>query len=125
MRQGLSVLAAAAGLLAACRGTGPARAPSGPAQSLLRVGLQEFAVVTSGATLTTGPVRVAVTNTGSTLHDLRLRQGGRTIGQTPLLEAGGRTDLTVTVAGGLPVELDCTVRGHAAAGMRLDLAAAP
>lgn len=122
MRGGRAGIAIAGLLLAACgSGTPTAPVPSGPPVSDLRIGLQEYRLQLSAATLRAGPVTVTVTNAGSTGHDVRLRQGDRLLGQTEVLSPGGRQVLTFTVTAG-SVRLDCTVGGHAEAGMTAALA---
>ena len=65
-----------------------------------------------------------VTNAGSSGHDLRFRQGGEVLGVTAMLSPGGRQVPRVEIAAGEPVELDCTVSGHAEAGLRATLSVA-
>lgn len=104
--------------LAACGGNEPA-APvaSGPPVSELRIGLSEYQLQLSAGALRPGEVTVTGTNAGSTGHDVRLRQGGQELGRTEVLSPGRSQTITVRVAADLPVELDCTVTGHADAGM--------
>lgn len=119
----LAAVLAAALVLAGC-GSGAqstAAAPSGPPASDLRVGLLDFRLALSAGTLAAGPVTVTATNAGSAPHDLRLRQGERVLGTTSVLSTGGREVLRVDVRPGEPVRLDCTVAGHAEAGMRATL----
>ena len=96
--------------------------PAGPPTSALRAGLQDDDFALSAGALTPGPVTVTVTNVGAVAHDLRLRQGDRVLGASDVLSPGGRQELTVEVAAGLSVRLDCTVAGHAEAGMVAELA---
>lgn len=123
-------LLAALGLLLAMGCTGGSASessspvPSGPPTSDLRIGLLEYRLALSSGALVTGPVTITVTNAGTAQHDVRLRQGGRVIAASELLSPGGRQVLRVVIDGGAPVELDCTVRGHARAGMRASLAVA-
>lgn len=98
--------------------------PTGPPVSELRVGLLEYRLVLSADALRPGTVTATITNVGSTGHDVRLRQNGRVLGATEVLSPGGKQTLRVDVAPGVPVELDCTVGGHAQAGMRTMLAVA-
>lgn len=115
-------LAATVLVLAGCGGPGPSPVPSGPPVSDLRVGLQEFRLQLSAGAVRPGPVTVTVTNAGSAAHDLRVRAGDRVLGQTELLQPGGRQVLTLQVAPGGTLRLDCTVAGHATQGMRARLA---
>jgi hypothetical protein len=98
--------------------------PTGPPVSELRIGLLEYRLALSADALQSGTVTATVTNAGSTGHDVRLRQNGKVIGNTEVLSPGGKQTLRVDVAPGVPVELDCTVGGHADAGMRTLLAVA-
>ena len=98
--------------------------PTGPPVSELRIGLLEYRLALSADALQSGTVTATVTNAGSTGHDVRLRQNGKVIGNTEVLSPGGKQTLRVDVAPGVPVELDCTVGGHADAGMRTVLAVA-
>lgn len=117
---------AAALVLAGC-GSGAqssAPVPSGPPTNDLRVGLLEYRLASSAGTLTAGSVTITATNAGSTGHDLRLRQGDSVLGATSVLSPGGREVLRVDVQPGEPVRLDCTVGGHAEAGMHATLTVA-
>ena len=98
--------------------------PSGPPTSELRVGLLEYRLALSAGTLRPGFVTAVVTNAGSSGHDLRFRQGDEVLGATEVLSPGGRQVLRVEIAAGQPVELDCTVGGHAEAGMHATLTVA-
>jgi hypothetical protein len=110
------------GCASGARTTAPV--PSGPPASELRVGLLEYRLALSAGTLAPGPVTAVVTNAGSSGHDLRFRQGGKVLGATEVLSPGGQEVLRVEVAAGAPVELDCTVSGHAEAGMHATLSVA-
>ena len=126
MRRAAAALGLA--LLTACAGGSGSESavpvPSGPPTSDLRIGLLEYRLALSAGALAPGPVTVTVTNAGSTGHDVRLRQGERVLGATQVLSPGGREVLRVEVAAGRAVKLDCTVGGHAEAGMHAALAVA-
>ena len=107
---------------AAC--AGDAEVPAGPPTSALKVGLLEYDFALSAGALEPGAVTLTVTNAGSAAHDVRLRQGDRVLGASALLPPGGRQELRVQVEAGAPVRLDCTVRGHAEAGMVATLSVA-
>lgn len=111
--------AACALLLAGCGGGGEPAAPtpSGPPVSELRIGMSEYQLQLSAGALRPGAVTVIGTNAGSTGHNVRLRQGGKELGSTEVLSPGKSQTITVQVAAGAPVQLDCTVTGHAEAGM--------
>lgn len=119
----LAVLAAA--VTAGCgTGTPAAPVPAGPPVSELRIGLQEYRFQLSAGTLRPGAVEVVVTNAGSTGHDVRFLQGERQLAATEVLPPGGRQTVRLDVAAGVPVLLDCTLGGHAEAGMTARLAVA-
>ena len=98
--------------------------PTGPPVTELRIGLLEYRLALSADALKPGTVTATVTNAGSTGHDVRLRQGDTVLGATEVLSPGGKQTLRVDVAPGVPVKLDCTVGGHAEAGMHATLAVA-
>ena len=99
-----------------------APAPTGPPVSELRIGLLEYRLALSADALQPGTVTATITNAGSTGHDVRFRQGGKVLGASEVLSPGGTQTLSLELAPGVPVELDCTVGGHAEAGMRTTLA---
>ena len=108
----------AAALLAGCSaGASPVAVPDGPPTSELRIGLLEYRFALSAGSLRPGPVTVTVTNAGSTGHDVRFYQGEDELGATPVLSPGGRQELRFDVRPGGFVRLDCSVGGHALAGM--------
>lgn len=112
-------------LASACGdGAAPSAAPSGPPVSELRVGLLEYRLQLSSGRLRAGPVTVVATNAGSTGHDVVLTQDGERLGGTQVLSPGRKQTVTVTVRPGAPVELECTVAGHAEAGMRTTMVVA-
>jgi hypothetical protein len=121
-----AAVVAAVVLLAAC-GSGAhssAPVPSGPPTDELRVGLLEYRLALSAGSLVPGPVTITATNAGSAGHDVRVRQGDSVLGATSVLSPGGREMIRVDVQPGEPVRLDCTVGGHAEAGMHATLAVA-
>ena len=120
----LPVLLLAAALLAGCSsGQSPVTAPSGPPTSDLRVGLLEYSFALSAGSLLPGAVTMTVTNAGSTGHDMRLYQGQELVASVPVLSPGERKELTFDVEPGF-VRVDCSVGGHARAGMVARLAVA-
>lgn len=111
--------------LAGCgAGPAPVATSDGPPVSELRIGLSEYRLQLSADRLAAGQVVVTVTNAGSAAHDVRLRQDGAVLGATSLLSPGAREDVRIQVAAGRPVVLDCTLAGHAAAGMTAAVAVA-
>lgn len=109
-------LAAAAVGLTGCGG-GAAALPDAPATSDLRMGLSEYRLQLSAPAVRAGTVTVRVTNAGSARHDVRLRQAGQVLAASRVLAPGEQQVLTLQVPAGPRVELDCTLGGHAAAGM--------
>lgn len=92
MRPGLTGALLATGLAVSGCGTGTPAAPvpTGPPTSELRIGLQEDRLQLSAGALLPGPARLPVTNSGSTGHDVRLRQSDRVLGATRVLSPGER-----------------------------------
>lgn len=122
-RNRTAAVVGAALLTGACgAGTPAAVVATGPPTRELRIGLQEYRLPLSAGALLPGRATITVTNSGSSAHDVRLRQGDRLLGATRLLSPGQRQTLSVEVDPGGQVDLDCTVRGHAEAGMRAVLA---
>lgn len=118
-------LALLAVLTTGCSGPNAvATAPSGPPVRDLRIGLLEYDVELSASAVLPGRVTVVVTNAGSAPHDVRLRQGGRTLGRSRVLAPGQQQRLVLQVASARQIALDCTLAGHAQAGMRAQLAVA-
>jgi plastocyanin len=60
---------------------------------------------------------LTVDNGGSLQHDLRLRKGGKELGGTKLVDAGGSTKLKVDFRAG-SYEMFCSVPGHEDLGMK-------
>lgn len=128
-RRGTLAALLATALLAGCGGSsGGGQAlpvPTTGPSAALRIGLAEYRLQLSTSTLLPGQVSVQVTNTGSTQHDVSFSQGGVVLGASERLPPGKAQTLSVTVATGSPVELRCTIGGHAEAGMTASLAVAP
>jgi uncharacterized cupredoxin-like copper-binding protein len=72
----------------------------------------EFRFTLSKSTVKAGSVTFKVTNKGKLSHDFKI--GGKT---TPLLKPGKSASMTVTLKKGKSA-YQCTVPGHAAAGMK-------
>ena len=111
--------AAAVLVLAGCGGSDQAAAPvpSGPPVSELRIGLSEYDLQLSAGALRPGTVTVTATNVGSTGHDVRFLQRRKVIGAVEVLSPGTQQTIELQVVPGTPVYLDCSVGGHAEAGM--------
>jgi uncharacterized cupredoxin-like copper-binding protein len=77
----------------------------------------EFKIVTSTTTFKAGQITFEAKNVGKIAHDLAIKQTGE---KTKLIQPGASATLTVTLKPGT-YELYCTVPGHEAAGMRLNI----
>lgn len=112
----LGALAYAALTLAGCApGPGSDTGSAAPTD-VMKVGLTEWRIATSSAALTAGTDRIAVTNTGSTAHDLMIIGGG-VHAHTPELVPGAAAILTIRTQPGATLLLVCDLPGHEAAGM--------
>jgi glucose/arabinose dehydrogenase/plastocyanin len=119
VRPGKSVASAGPSSTAASTSTSAA-APTGPASA---AAIPIAASPTGGLMYTTmklaakaGKDTFAFTNKSSVPHNFTIMQGAKVIGATPTF-AGGAKMLTVTLAAG-SYTFECTVPGHAAAGMK-------
>jgi plastocyanin len=104
-------------LVPGCGGGSVVAPPAAPPASELRVGLLDYRFQLSAATLRPGPVTVVATNAGSTAHDVVFSERGTELGGSAVLAPGQQQTFAIRVAPGGPVELECTLPGHAAAGM--------
>jgi uncharacterized cupredoxin-like copper-binding protein len=77
----------------------------------------EFKIALPSTRLAAGKITFDVQNAGNIPHDLAIKGMKE---QTELIPAGGSAKLTVTLKPGT-YELWCTVPGHEAAGMKLDI----
>ena len=77
----------------------------------------EFKIALPSTRLAAGKITFDVQNAGNIPHDLAIKGMKE---QTKLIPAGGSAKLTVTLKPGTH-ELWCTVPGHEAAGMKLDI----
>jgi hypothetical protein len=95
----------------------PSMAPSsGPAGSTVKVGLFEWSIVTAPRRVEPGRVRLVVTNTGGTEHDLDV-QGRDGHWESPTLDPGQRATMIVRAEPGETLQLWCSEPGHRAQGM--------
>jgi uncharacterized cupredoxin-like copper-binding protein len=76
----------------------------------------EFKIELSSTDLKAGKVTFDVKNAGKIPHDLAIKGGEK----TKLIDAGGSAQLSVTLKPG-KYHLYCTVPGHEAAGMKVDI----
>ena len=98
-------------------------ARSASAHGAVRVGLFEWSIVTAPRTVSPGRVKLLVTNTGGTEHDLVV-QGRAGRWETPTLEPGDQVTLTITARPGETLKLWCAEPGHRTQGMHTVLKAA-
>ena len=113
-----SIIAAAVALASAACAAQPTTGPS-LASADVRVGLTEWELATSATTVSSGRVRLTVTNAGATAHDLRI--AGAADGALPLLAPGERRTVTLNVGADGVLTLWCDVPGHRAQGMELEV----
>jgi len=99
---------------AAAPETTTSAAPTGNA---VVVDESEFKIVTPTTTFKAGQITFEAKNVGKIAHDLAIKQTGA---KTKLIQPGGSATLTVTLKPGT-YELYCTVPGHEAAGMKLNI----
>jgi plastocyanin len=87
----------------------------------MQVVAREFSFQFSRAQLHTGAVTIELDNFGQDAHDLRVqRVGARHIGGTPVVQAGGRAELTLTLRPGR-YRFWCSLADHRARGMSATL----
>jgi hypothetical protein len=110
--------------LAGCGGGSDVPPAAGPPASSLRVGMIEYRFQLSAGTLRPGVVTVVATDAGSSQHDVVLRQGGKVVGRSQVLQPGQQQTFRVHVAPGAPVHLECTLPGHDLAGMHATVSVA-
>jgi uncharacterized cupredoxin-like copper-binding protein len=93
-------------------------APPAPAQGMtVPVSESEFKIVLPKVALKAGKITFDVKNVGKIPHDLAVKG---TSFKTELIQPGGSTKLTATLKPG-SYELYCTVPGHEAAGMKVNI----
>jgi uncharacterized cupredoxin-like copper-binding protein len=96
--------------------TAPAAPP--PAQGMtVPVSESEFKIVLPKVALKAGKITFDVKNVGKIPHDLAVKG---TSFKSELIQPGGSTKLTATLKAG-SYELYCTVPGHEAAGMKVNI----
>jgi plastocyanin len=94
---------------------------AGPPATRLRIGLLDYRFQLSAGTLAPGTVTVVATNAGGTAHDAVFAQGAHHLGGSRVLAPGDSQTFTIEVAAGSPVQVECTLPGHDAAGMHASL----
>lgn len=99
-------------------GGAAASAASAPAPARLQVVAHEYTLTLSRATLKAGPAIVELVNMGMDPHDLRLqRVGGARIYGTPVVDPGGRRELSIPRLLAGRYRLWCAVDDHRMRGM--------
>jgi uncharacterized cupredoxin-like copper-binding protein len=88
-----------------------------PAATKVPVSETEFKITLASTDFKAGEITFEAKNDGKIPHDLAIKG---TSDKTKLIQPGGTADLTVTLKPG-KYELYCTVPGHEAAGMRLNI----
>jgi plastocyanin len=87
----------------------------------MQVVAREFSFQLSRTKLRSGPVTIELANFGEDAHDLRVqRAGARHIVGTPVVPAGGRAELTLTLRPGR-YRFWCSLADHRARGMSATL----
>jgi len=88
-----------------------------PAATKVPVGESEFKITLASTKFKAGEITFEAKNDGKIPHDLAIKQTGD---KTKLISPGGTAELKVTLKPGT-YELYCTVPGHEAAGMKLNI----
>ena len=88
-----------------------------PAETKVPVSETEFKISLASTQFKAGAITFEAKNDGRIPHDLAIKQTGD---KTKLIQPGGTAELKVTLKAG-KYELYCTVPGHEAAGMRLNI----
>ena len=92
-------------------------APAKPAATKVPVSEVEFKITLGSTDLKAGEITFEAKNDGKIPHDLAIKG---TSDKTELISPGGTAELKVTLKAG-KYELYCTVPGHEAAGMKLNI----
>jgi uncharacterized cupredoxin-like copper-binding protein len=118
----LPTLLVAAALSAGCGSSGGGTSvPTGQPGSVVDVTLKDFAIDCATCdSLPTGQVTFHVTNDGPASHNLTVAQGDTMLNTTQDFPKGQQRDVTVDLHPG-SYTLYCSVPGHEAAGMKLDV----
>jgi uncharacterized cupredoxin-like copper-binding protein len=91
--------------------------PAKPAATKVPVSETEFKITLASTALKAGEITFEAKNDGKIPHDLAIKQTGD---KTKLIPPGGTAELKVTLKPGT-YELYCTVPGHEAAGMKVNV----
>jgi uncharacterized cupredoxin-like copper-binding protein len=95
-------------------------APTKPTATKVPVSETEFKITLGSTDLKAGEITFDVKNVGQIPHDLAIKETGD---KTKEIPAGGTAELKVTLKPG-KYELYCTIPGHEAAGMKLNITVA-
>lgn len=114
--RGLAVGLVAVALLAGCGGTGSGSSqPSGSIQ----VTMTEFKFDPSSITHASGDIVFWLVNSGSTQHDMAIRDAtGKTLFQSELVSAGDTMEFDVKGIAAGTYTFFCTQPGHEQSGMK-------
>ena len=88
-----------------------------PAAAKVPVSETEFKITLASTNLKAGEITFEAKNDGKIPHDLAIKQTGD---KTKLIQPGGTAELKVTLKAGT-YELYCSVPGHEAAGMKVNV----
>ena len=111
---------AVAALLVACGGGGGSGQPAGSTQ----VTMTEFKFDPSSISVAHGNVTFWLVNSGTTAHDMAIRDSsGKTMATSELLSAGDSKAFTVSNLAAGSYTFYCTQPGHEASGMKGTLTA--
>jgi uncharacterized cupredoxin-like copper-binding protein len=91
--------------------------PAKPAATKVPVSETEFKITLASTAFKAGEITFEAKNVGKIPHDLAIKETGD---KTKLIPPGGTAELKVTLKPGT-YELYCTVPGHEAAGMRVNI----
>jgi uncharacterized cupredoxin-like copper-binding protein len=91
--------------------------PTKPAATKVPVSETEFKITLGSTDFKAGEITFEVKNVGKIPHDLAIKETGD---KTKEIPAGGTAELKVTLKPG-KYELYCTIPGHEAAGMKLNI----
>jgi uncharacterized cupredoxin-like copper-binding protein len=113
-----ALLAAAVALLA----LPGASASATPRPARLQVVAHEYTLTLSRTTIKAGPAVIELVNLGMDPHDLRLQRiGGARIYGTPVVDPGGRAELTIPHLLAGRYRVWCAVADHRMRGMKASL----
>jgi uncharacterized cupredoxin-like copper-binding protein len=113
-----ALLAAAVALLA----LSGASASATPQPARLQVVAHEYTLTLSRTTIKAGPAVIELVNLGMDPHDLRLQRiGGARIYGTPVVDPGGKAELTIPHLLAGRYRVWCAVADHRMRGMKAAL----